>query len=69
MKASYCSEYEKSPIPINCSKRYDGCNTCTVVNGTLGSCTEMACVRQQEAKCLEYKPQVEPVPTASIIPA
>jgi len=30
-------------VPEDCIKWYDGCNTCEVVDGKIGACTEMAC--------------------------
>jgi hypothetical protein len=36
-----------------CSKYYDGCNECEVVDGMLGSCTERGCIRQDQPQCLQ----------------
>lgn len=34
----------KNPaIPANCTSWFDGCNTCTAHNGTLGGCTRKYC--------------------------
>ena len=48
------SDDSNSDIPKSCIKWYDGCNDCSVVNGKIGSCTEKACLVQNEPKCLEY---------------
>ena len=37
-----------------CLSYFDGCNTCTVVSGQVGSCTELYCDTQAEPECLEY---------------
>lgn len=36
-----------------CSSYYDGCNTCSVVNGKIGACTEMYCMEKWTPKCLK----------------
>merc|ERR1719272_1111172 len=47
--------YHYTPkIPADCVSWYDGCNTCTVANGQLGACTEMACFRQDAPSCKAY---------------
>jgi len=42
-------------IPDNCKLWYDGCNKCTVINGKIWVCTQMACLNPWTPKCLEYK--------------
>lgn len=42
-----------------CSVYYDGCNTCSVVDGKLWSCTERYCIQKDEPKCLEEKSSSE----------
>ena len=37
---------------INCEIWYDGCNTCQVNNGIIGSCTRIMCFREDEPRCL-----------------
>ncbi len=39
----------------NCEKYFDGCNICSVRDGELVGCTEMACSEYKEAKCVRYK--------------
>jgi len=41
-------------IPQGCTRYNDGCNTCSVVNGALGGCTEMACFAQGTPFCALY---------------
>ena len=41
-------------IPWNCASWYDGCNTCSVVNGVLGACTLMMCFTNNEPHCQTY---------------
>ena len=41
-------------IPWNCASWYDGCNTCSVVNGELGACTMMMCFTNNEPHCQSY---------------
>jgi len=41
-------------IPLNCESWYDGCNTCRVNSGVLGSCTRMMCFRNDNPRCLRY---------------
>ena len=41
-------------IPSNCIVWNDGCNTCSVVNGQLGACTQMMCFTQGLAHCTQY---------------
>jgi hypothetical protein len=41
-------------IPNNCVIWYDGCNTCMINNGHIGTCTEMSCVTEDPVRCLRY---------------
>lgn len=41
-------------LPVGCTRYNDGCNTCSVVNGVLGACTEMACFAQGTPFCALY---------------
>ena len=41
-------------IPYNCVIWYDGCNTCMVNNGHIGTCTDMFCVEEDPVRCLRY---------------
>ncbi|MEF2175043.1 MAG: hypothetical protein V3575_01120, partial [Candidatus Absconditabacteria bacterium] len=38
-----------------CVSWYDGCNTCTVEDGKVSACTEMACFHQSTPYCKEYE--------------
>lgn len=49
-----CSAVPVFEIEMTCTSRYDGCNTCTVTDGQLWACTEMACFVQNREKCLEH---------------
>ena len=42
-------------IPMDCSVWYDGCNTCQVNNGILGSCTRMMCFTLNPSRRINYK--------------
>ena len=39
-------------IPNNCTSWFDGCNTCSVVDGAAESCTEKYCFQQGKPHCL-----------------
>ena len=39
-------------IPNNCKTWYDGCNTCMVNDGVLGSCSRMMCFRTDAPRCI-----------------
>lgn len=39
-------------IPNNCKTWYDGCNTCMVNDGVLGSCSRMMCFRTDTPRCI-----------------
>ena len=41
-------------IPKGCVSWYDGCNTCSVKDGKADICTQLACIRQAEPKCLKF---------------
>ena len=41
-------------IPEGCTLWYDGCNNCAVVNGNVGGCTRMMCIRQDIPRCIMY---------------
>ena len=41
-------------IPENCVTWFDGCNTCSVINGKVGACTLMMCFRQETPECRAY---------------
>ena len=49
--------------PDNCLTWYDGCNTCSLVEGeqgmTLGGCTEMLCFQQAMPYCMVQAPEGE----------
>jgi len=47
---------DKPVIPVGCSRWFDGCNTCTVLDGKLDKCTLRACQPQdlEEPKCTAY---------------
>lgn len=47
----------------NCARYFDGCNTCTVVDGKIGVCTKIYCQpeRMKQPRCLEIvKPTARP---------
>jgi hypothetical protein len=54
--------------PTNCLTWYDGCNTCSLVEGedgmTLGGCTEMMCFQQEMPYCMVQTPEmiIDPMP-------
>jgi len=41
-------------IPTDCSVWYDGCNTCQVNNGNIGSCSRMMCFTENPTRCINY---------------
>ena len=49
--------------PNNCLTWYDGCNTCSLVDGedgmSLGACTEMMCFQKEMPYCMVPKPDAE----------
>ena len=44
--------------PDNCLTWNDGCNTCSLINGELGACTEMYCFQQGQPYCMVQAPEV-----------
>ena len=46
-----CRDYT---IPDNCASWYDGCNTCSIVNGNPSICTLMVCFTMDKPDCLSY---------------
>ena len=50
--------------PTNCLTWNDGCNTCSLMNGELGACTEMYCFAQQMPYCAVQAPEmvIDPMP-------
>jgi hypothetical protein len=49
-----CISSTVPPIPYNCMTWYDGCNTCSSVNGDLHGCTMMMCFTQTEPYCQTF---------------
>jgi len=49
--------------PNNCLTWYDGCNTCSLVDGedgmSLGACTEMMCFQKEMPYCMVQKSDQE----------
>ena len=45
---------DPNTIPSTCVSWFDGCNTCRVINGKLGSCTRMMCFRESDPYCAQY---------------
>lgn len=43
------------PVPETCAVRFDGCNTCQVLENGEMACTLMYCAEKEEPKCLEHK--------------
>lgn len=50
--------------PINCLTWNDGCNTCQLLNGEIGGCTEMLCFQQGTPYCMVQTPEmvIDPMP-------
>merc|ERR1711959_463059 len=46
-----------------CSSWFDGCNTCSCMDGKVGACTLMACDSKGQPKCLD-KPAASTIPIA-----
>lgn len=42
-------------VPNDCEVWYDGCNTCQVNNGIIGSCTRIMCFTENPSRCINYK--------------
>ena len=45
---------DPNTIPADCKLWYDGCNTCSVLNGVIGRCTHTMCIREDNAHCLDF---------------
>ena len=54
---------ESCDYPQNCLTWFDGCNTCSLVEGekglTLGLCTEMYCFAEETPYCVLQKPEAQ----------
>lgn len=48
-----CSE-NTPEIPWNCASWNDGCNTCSIENGVIGTCTLMMCFTNNRPYCSSY---------------
>ena len=48
------TEVIHTDIPNGCISWNDGCNTCNVNNGILGSCSRLMCFTQSIPRCLRY---------------
>ena len=72
---------EVCDYPKNCLTWNDGCNTCQLIDGEIGACTEMACFRMSTPYCLVQspdaevgiepwlmKPQIDPMPVIDPMP-
>jgi hypothetical protein len=44
----------KKTIPANCATWYDGCNTCSVINGKVSFCTKRMCLHIGTPGCRGY---------------
>ena len=51
---------EGCQIPDNCLGWSDGCNTCNVMNGQVGTCSEMMCFAMGTPECVLWLPSVAP---------
>jgi len=56
-----CTQINDTNIDLeNCKTYFDGCNTCSVIDGEITGCTEKACESvdggsaYKEPECLEY---------------
>ena len=62
-----CTQVDEEGIDLtNCKIYFDGCNTCSIVNGEIEGCTEIACdyvdtdndsavsPEPPESECIEY---------------
>ena len=45
---------DPNTIPEGCKLWYDGCNTCSVIQGILSRCTRMMCFREDNPHCLDF---------------
>lgn len=51
----YCTKAAAGTgIPAGCTTWYDGCNSCSVINGQKGACTKMMCFQQGKAYCKSF---------------
>ena len=52
---------DKQNIPMNCATWFDGCNTCSVINGVIQLCTLMMCITEEDPYCqtFTYAPLLE----------
>ena len=55
------SPVDPNTIPEDCKLWYDGCNTCSVLNGVLGRCTRMMCFREDNPHCLDFDGLDDPI--------
>ncbi len=39
--------------PAECSRWFDGCNTCSCLNGRVVGCTKMFCPETEPPRCLD----------------
>lgn len=66
---------ESCSYPKDCLAWYDGCNTCNLVDGKIGVCTDMACFALSDPYCSVPAPEVgfepwlmnPPLPSAPVI--
>lgn len=49
-----CNENVFNGIPSDCVSWFDGCNTCSVVDGVTQVCTMMFCLTNQAPYCMLY---------------
>tara|TARA_Y100001935_G_scaffold86596_1_gene71852 strand:- start:12083 stop:13147 length:1065 start_codon:yes stop_codon:yes gene_type:complete len=47
-------EAQNDYIPNHCILWYDGCNTCSVLNGEINICTHNLCFMDGESRCLSF---------------
>jgi len=45
---------DQNTIPQDCVSWHDGCNTCSVNNGVIRTCTRMMCFREDTPHCLSF---------------
>lgn len=45
-------------IPVNCAVWYDGCNTCSVMDGNVNFCSRRMCLTMGEQSCREHHTNV-----------
>ena len=59
-----CTKISNSDLDLtNCKTYFDGCNTCSIIDGEIEGCTEIGCefvdtednpTERPEPECLEY---------------